>query len=321
MGKEAWQIAGFSDEDSRLGKAVPTGRLFVPQKVELDESQEHLVWSPYDGYTRAPDTRAMFNEFIGLAAQPASTILRYAKKWGLLYLGPNGRPCSRDFNLPRTGEFREAVEAWRYFSRRAQSVLNIAASLRRDKRGSPTDWEALDGLSQRIGPQVLAELGRRGPILELCANFGPQYRVDWDLRKERQALRQEIMIWMELGRPGFAMSVHGAAWRLEVDYNGCLFAAIALQLALTLTGSHSLFVCSGCGLPYVRERKAPKPGQANYCKRCDHGGEALRQADRRRRERMADARRLHAAGRKISQIADELKTKPASVRRWLKRKK
>jgi uncharacterized protein YjcR len=45
----------------------------------------------------------------------------------------------------------------------------------------------------------------------------------------------------------------------------------------------------------------------------------LQEADRRRREKMADAKRLYAAGTAIAQIADELKTKTATVRRWLKK--
>jgi hypothetical protein len=316
MGSEKWDLVGFTDQDSLLGKMVPAGQLFVPTKVELDKAQRNLLWSSRAGCMRVPDTRGMFNEFVELWDKTPSAILRYARKWGLLFLDRNGRPCSRIYDLPR-GESREPIEAWKYFSRRAQSALNIAANLKCDKRGSPTDWEAFDGLNQWIGPESLACLGRRGPVVEMCARFGYQYKSDWDLHKERRVLALESMIWLDLGRPGFSVTVNGRDWRLEVDYNGCLFAAIALQLALTLSGSDSLFTCSGCGTPYVRQKKAPKPGQANYCRECDRKGVALQEADRRRRGRMADAKRLYAAGTTIPQIADELKTKTATVRRWL----
>lgn len=274
----------------------------------------------------------MFNDFVRLWQEPPEAILRYAKRWGVLYLDLEGTPCVKAYTvryssddpsdrqeLPRS----EPIDAWIYFSRRAYAVLNIAASLKlvspkQGKRASPSDWALLDSLDNKVGDQVFDDLWRRRGLLDLYALAGCPYSVAWDINQERRWLAREITLWLEIGRPGFA--VNERSWELEVDYNSCLFAAIALQLALTVTGARNLFTCSGCGLPYVREKKAPKPSQGNYCLQCGPKA-ALREADRRRREKVSDARRLYANGESIVDIAVELKTKPTSVRRWLRKAK
>jgi uncharacterized Zn finger protein (UPF0148 family) len=181
----------------------------------------------------------------------------------------------------------------------------------------------LDAILDRIGSQAVTELGRR-VLMELYACVGYEDTEDWDLDRQRRFVAWELMLWLDLTRPGFAVKSAERAWHLEIDYNNCVLAAIALQLALTVAGARTLFTCSGCGQAYVRERAA-KTGQANFCPRCGHG-EALRQADGRRRRKMAEARRLHAAGRSIPQIIQELNVRSTTrsaaaqtVRRWIKR--
>ena len=112
------------------------------------------------------------------------------------------------------------------------------------------------------------------------------------------------------------------SWQMEIAYNGCLLAAIALQLALTVAGARTLFTCSGCGMAYIRARAA-KSGQANFCPQCGPR-EALRQADYRRRRKAAEARRLHATGWSVGRIVKELKVRSTTrsgaattVRRWI----
>jgi len=137
---------------------------------------------------------------------------------------------------------------------------------------------------------------------------------------EREALFLEVnYFWLSIGEVGFHLNPIAGGWRLAVSCGyGCVFSAIALQLALTLVHAESLYTCSGCGMPYIRTKKAPQPGQANFCDACG-AQEALRQADLRRRERMAEARRLNAAGSSIKEIADQLGTKAATIRGWLKK--
>jgi hypothetical protein len=341
--RAAWDLAGFTDDESRLGKPVPTGDLLVPNTIALDSEKRSLLWVPKDGLRRVQPTRRTLNDFVRLWDAPPAAILRYARAWGVLHVDDQGTPGVKAYTVPRGDpservqllELRrsEPLDAWRYFSRRACAVFNIAASLKiaagnkrdnprlKSKRASPDDWAALDGLERRIGSDAFRDLWRRRGILELYARVGCPYSAAWDVDKERRWLEREIMLWLEIGRPAFA--VNERSWRLEVDYNGCLFAAIALQLALHVTGARNLFICSECGFPYVREkeRKAPKSGQANYCLNCKV---PLRRANERLREKVAEARRLRAEGNSLREIAKRLNVRTTkrstalqTVRRWV----
>ena len=104
---------------------------------------------------------------------------------------------------------------------------------------------------------------------------------------------------------------------MQVDYHGFLFAALGLQLALSLAGAESLYTCSGCGFPYVRELKRPKPGTANYCPKCSARGVAKRRAVDTYREKMAEALRLEAAGTPVNEIAERMSTPLPRIRKWL----
>ena len=44
--------------------------------------------------------------------------------------------------------------------------------------------------------------------------------------------------------------------------------AVAVQLALAVSGAHSLAVCSACGRPYTRTGRRPQRGRRNYCPDC-----------------------------------------------------
>ena len=111
----------------------------------------------------------------------------------------------------------------------------------------------------------------------------------------------------------------GQRWELQIDYHQQLFPAIALQLGLVVAGADSLFLCSGCGVPYVRprERKRPKPGWANYCDACSEAGVAGRRAGESYREKKAAAIRLHSEGASLSEIAQQVNTKVSRVKGWL----
>jgi hypothetical protein len=348
-----WDEAGFTDDEGRLGKPVPTGDLLVPNTLSLDATKESLVWrktQPEDRSLRfPPDTKKLFNGFVGLWNKSPAVILGFAKQWGPLYLDPWGTPCVRAHivvpGMADTQTRSEPLEVWRYWSRRAQAVINIAASLKEGpgkpaKKASPDDWKLFDGLEvyeevregdvlkgykvvqSRVSDETLSDLGRRRGEVGLYAQWGCPYSADWGIDKERRWLRREIQLWLALARPGFGINAN--SWRLEVDYNGCVFAAIALQLALTVTGSKDLFTCSACGSPYVREMKAPKVGDANYCPNCK---KPLREANRRVQKKKIEARKLHVEGFSDREIAKKLNVRTSkrstalqTVRRWIKEK-
>jgi hypothetical protein len=344
--------AGFTDDDGRLGKLVATGTLIVPNTINLDAEKGELVSIPFDGGTevRLPRHGPLLNEFIRLGDEPSGgAILRFARKWGMLYLDAKGTPCSNPWDLLERR--REPLSAWKYFSRRARAAFTIAGNLadaghghahpdKKAKRASPDDWAALDGLGgrpgvePRVGTEFFDDLNRRYGVFSAYAALGHRYRADWTIEKERRALAREIRIWLDLGRPSFAVSMD--TWQLEVDYNGCLLSAIALQLALAATGMGHLFMCSGCGYPYVRlkwkkgnhdqsrKMKDPKPGEKNFCPECSKRGTPLREANKRVQERKEEVRRRHAEGATKRELIREFNirstkrsTAMETVSRWI----
>lgn len=325
------QLAGYTDANGDLGRPVPSGRIIVPGQVWVEgDSIRWKLW----GHTKVREpSRAMLNEFLALhQANSSDAFLKFARQWGVLVLtgGKIPRPCGEA--MP---EGIEPIEAWKYFSRRASAVLNIAAALKEGKLGDLADWgviatpqsgdEALDTKAikaafdrHKYGMNFLADIPRERPQA-----VPRRSAVD----QGRDLLVDEIGQWLSFwkaermrGLSDFSLrwSSRAQKWELQIDYHGFLFAAIALQLALVVADADSLFTCSGCGRPYIREKKRPKTGWANYCDQCTKRGVAGRRAVENYREKQAEARRLASEGIPIGDIAAKLNTKPASVKNWLK---
>jgi hypothetical protein len=100
-----------------------------------------------------------------------------------------------------------------------------------------------------------------------------------------------------------------------------LFAAIALQIALVVAEADSLYTCSACGIPYIRTKKRPKAGWANYCGTCIERGIGGRRAVESYRKRKADAKRLAGEGLTLAEIAAKVNSDPETVKGWLRKKK
>jgi transposase-like protein len=328
MGKREWDQAQFTNLRAQLGRSVPGTRVTVPAWIKLSADSRDLVWDggPPDAKIRVIHTQAerqLLNDFVQLWDREPESILKFAKRWGVLWLDKFGRPCQTNGPHPR----REPIETWRYWSKRAQAVLNIAANLKLGKLGELDDWRALRGLEQRTGG-FLEEMDRYAPfITTMLPRVGYPFRKDGSdkvdprykrsVKSEIAFLAVEATLWLRLGRVGFGMGIGESGWGLLLDYNECTLAALALQLALVLADVDSLFICTGCQKPYPRKKKAPKPGQANFCDECGRR-KAVQRADERRRSRMTTARQLARAGVSVRDIATRLGAKPATIQGWVK---
>ena len=318
MGSENWDEAGLTDLNSRLGRPVASGLISVPEHFELSSDNKELVWSygsREDPHRSAKPDREMLTRFVRLWQQPPKAILQFARRWGVLNY-KDGRPCQ-----PIGGfKIREPVETWHYYSRRAHAILNIAANLRRGELGALTDWEALRYMLPHSGDFV-SDLHRYGPFM-LSAVAGGEYPFRTKpgdkrtVKSERYLLSIEVGLHLRLGRVSFMVGFKDPRWSLEMDYNGCMLAAVALQLALVLADVDTLYRCSGCQEHYVRKKKAPRKDQANFCDNCGHQ-KAVQLADERRRDRIAEARRLAGEGLSVSDIAARLDSKVATIRGWI----
>jgi hypothetical protein len=74
-------------------------------------------------------------------------------------------------------------------------------------------------------------------------------------------------------------------------------------------------------MPYVRTKKRPKAGWANYCDPCITRGIGGRRAVESYRKRKVEAKRLSAEGSPLAQIAAKVNSDPETVKGWLRKKK
>jgi hypothetical protein len=338
----AWDEAGFTDIHSgRLGRMVPCGHVVVPGTIEVHGNC--LVWEQdmyalsrtyipsgdvLNGFVRlwkdtpndetiqieiSPDgtptdkkAKREANRKALEARLPAAIdrTLKFARKYGVLLFDKDGKPA---FYWDMEG-VEPLLEWWR-ISRKACAFLNVAAALNNGRLGAPADWSVID---LNVDPNFPRDANPHKPH---------------GIAAARWLFEVRFKDWLTLARITFGLRpmqkvAQGSAWHTEINYGGRLFSAIVLQLLLTIVNADSLYFCSGCALPYLRPktRKKPNRGEANFCGTCGKGNkEALRQADRRRREKMAEARRLHAEGATLKEIAQRLDTKTDSVRRWIKK--
>ena len=318
--------------DAELGCPVSTGEILIPGQVWLD--QDTLRWKLAGQSKQKVPGPAMLTEFASLYARSNHAILAFARTWGVLRMG--GEPPKWLFpccNLRPEGT--EPLDAWRFYSSRAAAILRIAAALKEGKLGDLADW----GVLLLRSPVEDDEDSRRAKLYGLAKAFAatgerppmplgafPYFDI------HARLLAQEVNMWLRFWRPSFyrlapfypaadiclEWSVTEQRFKTHMDHGGFLFPAIALQLMLAVAGAKSLYTCSGCGQPYIRTRRLPKPGCANYCDNCAARGEPSRQATRAYLKRRAEAKRLAAHGLSIAQIAAKLEAKPESVRRWLK---
>jgi hypothetical protein len=229
--------------------------------------------------------KSLLNDFAGLWAKPEEKILAFAERCGVLCENANAV------------EGQEPLWRWRQLSRKVCALLNVGAELAAGKKRITRDeWKVIGLFEEQYLNRLEKPADARFQLLLQLQNWVST--VGFSVRWERTNSRFE----------------------LEVDYRGSMLAAVGLQLALTVANSDSLFMCSGCALPYARpaDKRRPQAGQANFCDECGISA-ALRQADARRKEKMVEARRLYADNVSVNEIAERLDTKPASVRRWVKK--
>jgi hypothetical protein len=321
------QFAGFTDANGKLGRAVPSGQIIVPGKVWREG--DAIRWRMGKTARLQEVSRSMLNQFVRLT--DSESILRFVKNWGVLALS--------DDILKRPGrehmrEGTEPIAAWQYYSRRARAVLHIAAALKQGKLGDLNDWTMIGILVPSSGYAKKHEELLKSEMLR--PRFGMAFSLflmdqspEENVKLARQFIAGEIGHWLDCwkvekttGASDFALQWNDVQqrWDLQIDYHGLLFAAIALQLALVVADADSLFICSGCAVPYIRprERKRPKSGWANYCDQCSQEGVAKRRAVETYREKRAQAARLHASGVPVPEIAEQLNTEAARVSGWLK---
>ncbi len=326
MVDKKFQIPG--DANGNLGKRVPSGKILVPGQIWPEGDGSRWILAGH-AKLREPSL-TMLNEFLALHESTGhDSILKFEHEWGVLAMtGGKGtsRPCAE-----AQPEGFDPHDAWRYFSRRATAVLRISDALKNGRLGDLADWgviAAVQSSGEAPGRETLkAAIDRHKYGMGFASDIprGTQKRAPVD--QGRDIIAGEIEQWLSFWKTGrmrglsdftLQWSPDAQKWELQIDYHGYTFAAIALQLALYVADADSLYICSGCSRPYIRDRKRPKTGWANYCETCRAKGLALRHASDRKREKQAEVKRLAADGLPPAEIAARVNSDPETVQRWLR---
>jgi hypothetical protein len=285
-----WQTSGFTTQEGVVGRRVQPIVLVVPTHIWLEENR--LAWfytNHADGEARA-DKRVItsagaMDAFLRLSDATPEEILRYAKRWGPIGFCRHGLPATHksrwgpDRTDSRTchvsGSRRhswESLEFWQLTSRRARALLNIGAKLSADQPGAEEDWKILD-----------------------CAFVNPRNSYEWKIPNQRSTLEWQLTRWMQMGLlvPVVKFRDKRLSFSLDVLTILGLFGFLAYQLALAISSTDGLSVCSACGQAHVPARK-PTANHRTYCSDCRKSGRPLRDASRDYRQR-----KLQSMGKRI----------------------
>ena len=135
-----------------------------------------LVWSGEPPYRDVHPGIGLFEDFLKLErAKDPGPILRYARRWGPLWLCSHDLPAGHEDACLPTGAIRylssdgarrtvlwgEDIDRWRAMSREAATVVRIARQLHDGRLARQADWESLNYLPRVIWILLLAPSGAR----------------------------------------------------------------------------------------------------------------------------------------------------------------
>jgi hypothetical protein len=294
-----WEEAGLTHPQTwELGRSLLRGTIWVPALVEVDNNRLYWAYAAKKEKGVRPD---LLENFIHLSQAPLEQIRDFAKQWGVLEICKHGYPSSHnsqtwprpwrdpyqicsplempDRKLKALGRHFsiagwDPIDRWRYFSRQAGSILNLAAALYKEGKGSPDDWNLLF----------------------------EEYEEDWDSLKRapresrspkmsRLFLANVINDWLQLGgvRPAVFL-MEGTDLRLELGGPN-LFSFLGIQLALAVSRTDQMAICSNCGRPYIATGRRPAINRRSYCLVCRDSGVPQRDAARDYRSRTKEGKK------------------------------
>lgn len=322
----------------QLGQPLIEEWLDVPDDIQL--ADDRLTWDFRRG-SLVPPPKNLLPSFLKIRTPRA--VLRFARKYGVFgarIIGSDAHrrdneirlqqdletPIRDDLDLPRwevsrnrtwrpdeipwpRGPVRnwEPLCFWTAFADAARAMLNISLALTRDPAtvGEDQDWDAL------------------GPFHEHSS-----------LEAARTSITSTLHMWLRAGRVGIrAVPKRGlgdgpTVWQTYISYGAIdefsLFGHLAAQLMLAVANADGILSCTGCKNLYLRPmgKRRPRPGQNSYCEECrgKSGKDTARKdAKRRYRAKVADARRRYSAGSSVEELADILRPRGGveAIKRWV----
>lgn len=236
--QEDWaKIDELADLDGNLIGPLDITGWYVPEVVNLQG--DDLVWDWFSTNARAGQeanriraTSELLGNFIRLHDADDDRILKFARKWGMLYLCEHGLPARHtgDVCLPLgkwiglNGRNHEPIEGWRIYSRKAHELLNEAAKLYEEIRNR---------------------------------------NIDHDLLNRQGRVAKDIQLWLDQAGTNVEFFWAENKQRVKLGTHS-LFGALSVQLMALVSKTRGLAICSNCGEIYIPSR-SPRTDQRNYC--------------------------------------------------------
>lgn len=273
---KSMHFAEMTDGQGNLGRPLFPGHLLVPAHVAIEDG--HLVWSTAlggDADLRFVRVEAgLLGRFVRLADGDAAAVLQFARRYGPLRV-------SRYEYAPLEGANQfawrgtEPVQEWYALARNAATLLRIAALRHQGRRVPPEDWRV--AFTTGLLPISAASAFREFEHAPSSAWHSLQHA----------GLPFLVNMWLTAERPSVWLTWPPGAAPTIVLAGDNLLSHLAAQLLAAVCQSEGVAVCSGCGTPYMPDRR-PRGDQRHYCKECGIRA-AWRDSKRRGRQRKKQA--------------------------------
>jgi len=260
---------------------------------------------------RVPVGDGLLRDFVQLAEVPAERIAGYARRWGVMgfcaeHRLPSCHPSMGDGRacLPEGWDEQggwEAVEHWRFWSRRARAVMLARHRLQSDDY----KWtgEEIRGLGGYVGvrkpPPKQGEWSSWEAIAEVINNL-VQEDDEPDDTWGTLAVAVNDWLWSGDVRPRIYQNDRGQgrpslvlappAWSVLAP-TFPLFGIIGMQLSFAVCSEHGVAFCSACGKAFNPGRVL-RQGVRHYCDECGRTAmnrDAARDSRARKRRRGSSA--------------------------------
>lgn len=305
----------------------------APRWVEVEDG--FVIWCFFDG-SPTPGRRLvksgpkLLEDFLDLGIADDETlsraILRFARRWGVLNLCEHALPAMHSPDCwhrlpirppPRPGwlgAWKEPIEGWRIYARKALTLLRLAAKLERNQLGlRPPRQRERDGFFgsgawvgdddwvrfhswPRLGSSENEQLASLDDAGRVFVGGHPVANEQVDVRDSRpegsgdrrhltdyrSTVAAEASAWVRLARVSPQLEWGDNKPLLHVG-GASLFAALGVQVLLRIAHAEGLALCGGCPKVILHGRRVPRLDRANYCDDCRERREPQRRAKRRYR--------------------------------------
>jgi hypothetical protein len=242
--------AGMMPETS-----IRSDRALIPSTPRIESG--FLVYDPTKCECKKIDPTKVLLKLIEVNCE--EEIVRFAGKYGVLYLDDRGLPVDdRLVHGAMIGERsygpagRESVAEWLYFARACRAMLAISAKIHAGRCGSPDEWKAIIPNYTGTGKRGSVELEKSNICVVLW---------EWSLKSNlRPTLHWD-------GPPTIRLTFR--------PFGSGLFDIVLLTLMMRICRTDGLAICGSCQRFFPPDSRARR-GDVRFCPECRRNGSANR---------------------------------------------